>query len=53
MPVILCGCQNDLRHDPEVVASLCKRGRAPVSPEQALGKKCSTLKKYLGLVHVE
>ena len=53
VPVILCGCQNDLRHDPEVVASLCKRGRAPVSPEQALGKKCSTLKKYLGLVHVK
>ena len=37
VPVILCGCQSDLRHDSEVVASLGKRGRAPVTPEQALG----------------
>ena len=38
-PVILCGCQSDLRNDSEVISSLGKRGRAPVTPEQALGKK--------------
>ena len=38
-PVILCGCQSDLRNDSEVISSLGKRGRAPVTPEQALGKE--------------
>ena len=41
-PVILCGCQSDLRNDSEVISSLGKRGRAPVTPEQALGKKTKT-----------
>ena len=40
VPVILCGCQSDLRADPEVIASLGKRGRQPVSPEQALAICC-------------
>lgn len=40
VPVILCGCQSDLRCDPEVIANLSKRGRAPVSPEQALAICC-------------
>jgi GTPase SAR1 family protein len=40
VPVILCGCQADLRADPEVIAGLAKRGRAPVTPEQALAICC-------------
>lgn len=40
VPVILCGCQSDLRHDPEVVAGLGKRGRTPVTSEQALAICC-------------
>lgn len=40
VPVILCGCQSDLRCDPEVIQNLSKRGRAPVSPEQALAICC-------------
>jgi len=39
-PVILCGCQSDLRNDSEVISSLGKRGRAPVTPEQALAICC-------------
>ena len=39
-PVILCGCQSDLRRDPEIIAGLSKRGRAPVSSEQALAICC-------------
>ena len=40
VPVILCGCQSDLRNDPEICASLGKRGRAPVTSEQALAVCC-------------
>ena len=39
-PVILCGCQSDLRRDPEIIAGLSKRGRAPVTSEQALAICC-------------
>ena len=40
IPVILCGCQNDLRIDPEIVSNLARRGRSPVNPEQALAVCC-------------
>lgn len=40
VPVILCGCQNDLRRDPEVISNLAKRGRAPVTSDQALAVCC-------------
>ena len=40
VPVILCGCQNDLRRDPEVISNLAKRGRAPVTQDQALAVCC-------------
>ena len=40
MPVILCGCQADLRKDPVTIAHLSKTGRAPVSREQALAICC-------------
>ena len=39
-PVILCGCQTDLRNDPVTISHLCKTGRAPVSREQALAICC-------------
>ena len=55
-PVILCGCQSDLRNDSEVISSLGKRGRAPVTPEQALGKKKNLhwrLNNKLLSVHVQ
>jgi hypothetical protein len=39
-PVILCGCQSDLRSDALTVAHLGKTGRAPVSQEQALAICC-------------
>ena len=35
-PVILVGCQSDLRRDRDVLASLAKRGKAPISAPQAL-----------------
>ncbi|XP_068082859.1 ras-like GTP-binding protein rhoA [Anabrus simplex] len=35
-PVILCGCQNDLRNDIETISSLAKQRRMPVTSEQAL-----------------
>ncbi len=35
-PIILVGCQSDLRRDREVLASLAKRGKAPISAPQAL-----------------
>ncbi|XP_046989708.1 rho-related GTP-binding protein RhoE-like [Schistocerca americana] len=35
-PVILCGCQSDLRTDPTTVSSLAKQRRTPVSSEQAV-----------------
>ncbi|CAB4063990.1 Ras-like GTP-binding protein RHO,Rho-related GTP-binding protein RhoQ,Ras-related protein Rac2,Rho-related protein rac1A,Rho-related GTP-binding protein RhoU,Ras-related protein rac-2,GTP-binding protein Rho1,GTP-binding protein RHO1,Rho-related GTP-binding protein RhoG,GTP-binding protein rho5,GTP-binding protein rhoA,Ras-related C3 botulinum toxin substrate 2,Transforming protein RhoA,Ras-related C3 botulinum toxin substrate 3,Rho-related GTP-binding protein RhoA-C,Rho-related protein rac1C,Ras-related p len=40
VPIILCGCQADLRHDPPTIASLSKMGRSPVAPEQALAVCC-------------
>ena len=39
-PVVLCGCQVDLRSDPSTIAHLSKTGRTPVSPEQALAICC-------------
>ena len=33
-PVVLCGCQADLRADPVTASHLAKTGRAPVSAEQ-------------------
>ena len=45
-PVVLCGCQEDLREDPLTVAHLSKTGRAPVSHEQALAICCE-----VGAVH--
>ena len=35
-PIILVGCQADLRKDREILATLAKQGRAPVSADQAL-----------------
>jgi len=35
-PIILVGCQSDLRKNRDILASLAKQGRAPISPEQAL-----------------
>ncbi len=35
-PIILVGCQSDLRGDRDVISSLAKSGRAPVSSDQAL-----------------
>ncbi len=35
-PIVLVGCQSDLRADREVLAALAKDGRAPVSSDQAL-----------------
>ena len=39
-PVILCGCQADLRTDPTTLAALGKVGQTPTSPEQALAICC-------------
>ena len=39
-PVILCGCQSDLRTDPATLFHLSKTGRTPVSTEQALAICC-------------
>lgn len=35
-PIILVGCQSDLRKNRDVLANLAKQGRAPISPDQAL-----------------
>ncbi|CAB4063986.1 RND2 [Lepeophtheirus salmonis] len=35
-PIILVGCQSDLRSDRDVLSSLARQGRAPVSSDQAL-----------------
>ena len=35
-PIILVGCQSDLRTNREVLSGLAKQGRAPISPQQAL-----------------
>ncbi|PSN51753.1 Rho-related GTP-binding protein RhoE [Blattella germanica] len=35
-PVILCGCQSDLRNDIETISSLAKQRRIPVTSEQAV-----------------
>eukprot|EP00096_Caligus_rogercresseyi_P014164 TRINITY_DN6691_c0_g1_i2.p1 TRINITY_DN6691_c0_g1~~TRINITY_DN6691_c0_g1_i2.p1 ORF type:complete len:452 (-),score=146.95 TRINITY_DN6691_c0_g1_i2:556-1911(-) len=40
VPVILCGCQADLRHDPATIAALSQNGRTPVAPETALSVCC-------------
>lgn len=40
MPVILCGCQSDLRADPATLNHLSKTGRTPVSSDQALAICC-------------
>ncbi|KAG8182413.1 hypothetical protein JTE90_018301 [Oedothorax gibbosus] len=37
VPIILCGCQNDLRSDPDILCELEKVKQAPVTAEQALG----------------
>lgn len=36
IPLILCGCQSDLRNDTDVLCSLSKQKKSPVSSEQAL-----------------
>lgn len=33
-PVILCGCQNDLRNDIETISALAKQHKIPVTSEQ-------------------
>jgi len=35
-PVILCGCQADLRTDEDTVSHLGRLGRSPVTPDQAM-----------------
>jgi GTPase SAR1 family protein len=40
VPVILCGCHADLRHDPATLHHLSKTGRTPVSSDQALAICC-------------
>eukprot|EP00093_Oithona_nana_P012288 12288.XXX_509788_505627_1 [CDS] Oithona nana genome sequencing. len=40
VPVILCGCQADLRSDPATLNHLSKTGRTPVSSDQALAICC-------------
>lgn len=35
-PVILCGCQNDLRNDIETISALAKEHKIPVTSEQAV-----------------
>ncbi|XP_076352582.1 rho-related GTP-binding protein RhoE-like [Tachypleus tridentatus] len=36
VPVLLCGCQSDLRTDSDIVTLLAKLKKSPVSSEQAL-----------------
>ena len=40
VPVILCGCQSDLRADSATLNHLSKTGRTPVSSDQALAICC-------------
>ena len=40
VPVILCGCQSDLRQDMATLNHLSKTGRTPISPDQALAICC-------------
>lgn len=40
VPVILCGCQSDLRNDQATLNHLSKTGRTPVSSDQALAICC-------------
>ena len=40
LPVVLCGCQADLRNDPVTLAHLGKTGRTPVTTDQALAICC-------------
>ena len=40
LPVVLCGCQADLRTDPATLSHLGKTGRTPVTTEQALAICC-------------
>ena len=40
LPVVLCGCQADLRTDPTTLSHLGKTGRTPVTTEQALAICC-------------
>lgn len=40
VPIILCGCQSDMRTDPRTLDQLSKVGRGPVSQDQALGVCC-------------
>ncbi|CAL1288308.1 unnamed protein product [Larinioides sclopetarius] len=37
IPIILCGCQSDLRNDAETMCALAKLKKVPVTAEQALG----------------
>ncbi len=39
-PIVLCGCQQDLRIDAATISQLSKIGRAPVSREQGLAICC-------------
>ncbi|TRY61576.1 hypothetical protein TCAL_01479 [Tigriopus californicus] len=39
-PIVLCGCQSDLRNEPFTISHLSKTGRQPVSQEQALAICC-------------
>ena len=40
VPVVLCGCQADLRTEPATLNHLSKTGRTPVSSDQALAICC-------------
>ncbi|CAB4063994.1 RND3 [Lepeophtheirus salmonis] len=40
VPIILCGCHSELRHDSVTMAQLSKTGRSPVTIEQALAICC-------------
>ena len=40
LPVVLCGCQADLRNDPVTLSHLGKTGRTPVTTDQALAICC-------------
>ncbi len=40
VPVVLCGCQSDLRQDVATLHHLSKTGRTPVSSDQALAICC-------------
>ncbi|KAI8806855.1 Rho GTPase Rho1 [Cladochytrium replicatum] len=36
VPIILVGCKQDLRHDPQTLANLARANHRPVSPEQGV-----------------